>query len=139
MQLSVSLRVEHCRALVPSGFIHLCAWLREGNFVHLCTLSVCENTPSWHGQYLSCFVIASAAILQLCCLPPLRSGIDDFLCILSETGNWRSTEPEILGCTESGENEEGEGEGGERGGGERRGRRRLSLPSTWLLPLWTPV
>ena len=68
MQLSVSLRVGHCRALVPSCFIHLCALLREGNFVHLCTFSVCmcENAPSWHGQCLSCIVIASAAILQLC-------------------------------------------------------------------------
>ena len=44
IQLSVSLRVARCRALVPSGFIRLCAWLRESNFVHLWTLSVCVKT-----------------------------------------------------------------------------------------------
>ena len=30
------------------------------------SVCVCENTPTWHGQYLSCMVIASAAILLWC-------------------------------------------------------------------------
>ena len=56
---------------------------------------MCENTPSWHGQCLSCVVIASAAMLLLCGLPLLRSGYLILYQILFETGNWRSTGSEI--------------------------------------------
>ena len=39
VQHSVKFRVAHCCELVASCLIHLCAWLRVGSFVHLCTLS----------------------------------------------------------------------------------------------------
>ena len=49
----------------------------EGKYLDFVTCAhgvLCENTPSWHGQCLSCKVIASAAISLLCWLPLLRSG-----------------------------------------------------------------
>ena len=82
------------------SLIHFCARLREGLSFFW---TLCLNIPSWHGLCLSCMVIASAAILLLCCLPLLRSGYLTFYCnFYRETGNWRFTGSEIRGNPLSG-------------------------------------